>query len=270
MPINRFAPGWRISFTLLLALSGVASTAIAETCAPEPQGEGSIAGVIDARTVRLEDGRQVRLAGLAAIADMQAAETLLSRHVGRTVSLHSDNDAPDRYGRQHAVLFPAPSDTSLQVTLLAAGAAIYDGNFGGPGCKQEFTAAEASARRARMGLWGENSAHLPNAENPTDILDRVGQFVVVEGQVRSVRQAGGTNYLNFSRRWTQGFSVTIPSRSLSAFEAAGVSPSKLEGQRILVRGFVDVRTGPRIEATRPTQIEWAGTNAAGTTIGIRN
>lgn len=259
-----------MSFTLLLALSGVASTAIAETCAPEPQGEAGIAAVIDARTVRLEDGRQVRLAGLAAITDMQAAETLLSRHVGKTASLHFDNDAPDRYGRQHAVIFPAQSDTSLQVTLLAAGAAIYDGNFDEPGCRQEFTAAESLARRARIGLWREGSLHLPSAENPADILDRIGQFVVVEGQVRSVRQAGGTNYLNFGRRWTQSFSVTIPSRSLSAFEAAGVSPSKLEGQRILVRGFVDGRSGPRIEATRATQIELAGTDTAGTTLGTRN
>ena len=41
-----------------------AAPAIAAGCAFEPQGEGRVAAVIDARTFRLDDGREIRLAGI--------------------------------------------------------------------------------------------------------------------------------------------------------------------------------------------------------------
>ncbi len=41
-----------------------AAPAIAAGCAFESQGEGRVAAVIDARTFRLDDGREVRLAGI--------------------------------------------------------------------------------------------------------------------------------------------------------------------------------------------------------------
>ena len=47
-----------------LALVVTAGPAIAAGCAFEAQGEGRVAAVIDARTFRLEDGREVRLAGI--------------------------------------------------------------------------------------------------------------------------------------------------------------------------------------------------------------
>ena len=36
----------------------------AADCALEPQGEGRVVAVIDARSLRLEDGREIRLAGI--------------------------------------------------------------------------------------------------------------------------------------------------------------------------------------------------------------
>ena len=45
-----------------------AGPAIAAGCAFEPQGEGRVAAVIDARSFRLEDGREVRLAGIEPVA----------------------------------------------------------------------------------------------------------------------------------------------------------------------------------------------------------
>ena len=47
-----------------LALLVAAGPAIGAGCAFEAQGEGRVAAVIDARTFRLEDGREVRLAGI--------------------------------------------------------------------------------------------------------------------------------------------------------------------------------------------------------------
>jgi len=47
---------------LLMASSG---QTFAADCALEPQGEGRVAAVIDTRSLRLEDGREIRLVGIA-------------------------------------------------------------------------------------------------------------------------------------------------------------------------------------------------------------
>ena len=78
---------------------------------------------------------------------------------------------------------------------------------------------------------------------------------MVEGKILSVRQAGATTYLNFGRNWTRGFAVTISRRVMPAFEAAGLSLSRSKIEGLWVRGFVEARGGPRIEALRVGQIE---------------
>jgi hypothetical protein len=45
-----------------------------------------------------------------------------------------------------------------------------------------------------------------------------------------------------------------------AFEAAGIDPKSLENKRIRVRGWIEARGGPRLEALRVGQIELAGGN----------
>ena len=82
--------------------------------------------------------------------------------------------------------------------------------------------------------------------------------MLVEGKVLSVRQAGATTYLNFGRNWTRDFAVTIPRRALANLAATGLEPKALENKRIRVRGFVEARTGPRIEVLQAGQIELIG------------
>src|SRR4051812_44373774 len=84
-----------------VALLFAAAPAIAAGCAFESLGEGRVAAVIDARSFRLDDGREVRLAGIEpAIPDKTKAMAALSAIVmGRDVTLHGEDDAPDRYGR---------------------------------------------------------------------------------------------------------------------------------------------------------------------------
>jgi len=67
-------------------------------------------------------------------------------------------------------------------------------------------------------------------------------------------------YLNFGRHWTQDFTVTIAKRNQRAFITAGVDPKSLAGRNIEVRGWVEQRGGPVIEAARPDQIEIVGGN----------
>jgi endonuclease YncB( thermonuclease family) len=246
-----------------IALCGVVLVAAtaepvrAAGCSFEPQGEGRVAAVIDARTFRLQDGREVRLAGIEPVVTEAGANrppALAALVAGREVTLRGEDDAPDRYGRQPAFVFLAASDTLVQSVLLTQGDALVSSTVTNKDCASILAAAEAAARQAKRGTWADPAA-IKNAESPGDILAGLGRFTVVEGKVLSVRQAGATTYLNFGRNWTRDFAVTISRRMMPAFEAAGIALKSLENRRIRIRGWVETRGGPRIEALRAGQIE---------------
>jgi len=236
-----------------LALIGEARAA---PCAFDEQGEGRVAGIIDARSFRLADGREIKLAGIEPVSAEASRHTgaLSAVIAGRDVILRANDDTPDRYGRQTAFAFVAGEDKSVQAALLAQGEAFAAGDIADKDCAAALLAAEAAGRESKKGIWSGTSA-TKNAESAGDILAGNGRFMLVEGRVLSVRQAGATTYLNFGRNWTRDFAVTISRRMLPSFEAAGMEPKSLENRRIRVRGVIQTRTGPRIELLRPGQLE---------------
>lgn len=246
-----------------LALAVGARPAVAAGCAFDVQGAGHVAEVIDARTLRLQDGRDVSLVGIEPAASPTAntnrTAALSAIAAGREVMLRGADDTPDRYGRQPAFVFADGSDIPLQVALLTQGEALVSATVTDKDCAAALAAAEAEARQARRGIWADPSA-IKNTESPGDILAGIGRFTVVEGKVLSVRQAGTTTYLNFGRNWTRDFAVIIPKRAMAAYEAAGIVLKSLENRRIRVRGWIEARGGPRIEALRVGQIEVLGQN----------
>ncbi len=156
-------------------------------------------------------------------------QALTSLLAGRDVTLRGTDDTPDRYGRQGALIFVGESDAPVQAMLLAQGDALVSAEIADKDCAAALMAAEAEARRQKKGNWADPSA-IKNAESPDDILAGIGRFMVVEGKVLSVRQAGAMTYLNFGRNWTRGFAVTISKRTLPAFENAGITLKSLENQ----------------------------------------
>jgi hypothetical protein len=118
-------------------------------------------------------------------------------------------------------------------------------------------AVEAPARQNKGGLWADSAYAIRASDDLPGLLDRRGRFTVAEGKVVSVRESGGTIYVNFGRVWSRNLTVTILGRNRRAFEAAGIDPKKLKGARLRVRGFIEERGGPRIDAARPEQIEIA-------------
>jgi endonuclease YncB( thermonuclease family) len=244
---------------LLCGISlGATAPSFATGCEFELRGEGVVSAVIDARTFRLDDGRDVRLAGVEMTPEESADHRpAIAELIGRHVILRGESEDPDRYGRQSAFVFLDPSAAPVQSELLTRGEALVSTDVVDKGCAVELAAAEATARQARRGTWA-NSSVIKNADNPDDILTRIGQFAVVEGRILSVRQAGGTIYLNFGRRWTRDFAATISRRMMSSFEALGVTQTSLENRRVRVRGWVERRGGPRIEVLRMGQIEVVG------------
>lgn len=219
--------------------------------------------MIDARTLRTDDGREVRLTGIEIpVGPGNSGPSLLhTLAVGHDITLHGGNDLPDRYGRQPAFVFIYGAETSLQTALVRAGEAVVSGNVTDQGCSSELMTSEADARAARRGVWA-NPDFIKDAGNSDKILSNIGQFTLVEGLVTSVRQVGATLYLNFGKRWIQGFAVTISRRMIASFAVGGMSPTALENRRIRVRGWIERRGGPRIEAVHPGQIELVSDNTA--------
>jgi endonuclease YncB( thermonuclease family) len=264
IPIElRVARRATLSLCGLMLVAGAAGPAIAGGCAFEAQGEGRVAAVIDARSFRLEDGREVRLAGIEPVlsekTNANRTSALSAIVAGQQVTLRGADDTPDRYGRQPAFVYLASSDTLVQGLLLSQGDALVSADVTDKDCAAVLNTAEAAARQAKRGTWADPAA-IKNTESPGDILAGIGRFTVVEGKVLSVRQAGATTYLNFGRNWTRDFAVTISRRMMPAFEAAGIVLKSLENRRIRVRGWVEARGGPRIEALRVGQIELLGEN----------
>jgi endonuclease YncB( thermonuclease family) len=258
---HRARPTPKLLLVIMFALT-FHQTANAAGCHFEQQGEGRVSEIIDGRTLRLHDGREVVLAGIeiAAVAGKATADMALASLVAdRDVTLAGESDMPDRYGRQPAFVFIAQGDRPVQHALLAQGVVVASSTIVDKGCAGDLAAAERDARLAKRGVWAQATA-IKNAESPGDILAAVGQFTLVEGRVLSVREAGTTTYVNFGRRWTQDFAVTISRRMMAVFDAAGISPKSFERRRILVRGFVERHGGPRIEVIRLGQIEVVGDN----------
>jgi endonuclease YncB( thermonuclease family) len=281
-----------LGLSLAGSLAGAAAAAPARSSVPvvpacryNVVGSGRVVSVVDGRSFALEDGREVRLAGIetpappnpgpgdggpgAASAAKAALESLV---LGRTVDLRQRQPVNDRYGRIVALISlpegteasPETAEPSIAHALIGRGFARVGANLDDPACTTELLSRERVARTQRLGLWGEPDYAIMSADNGAELVGQEGRFAVVEGKVASVRESGGLIYMNFGRRWSQALTVTILKRHERSFAAAGLQPDRLANLRLRVRGFIEERSGPRIEATRPEQIEIAqGENEKG-------
>jgi hypothetical protein len=248
--------------SVIAALFAVLATALPSAraqsaCLDATRDEGRIAALSDARTVRLDDGRMLRLAGL----ELLPGSALPAFPAGTKLRWRAFGDS-DRYGRIVALAaiaeahgaIPGGTARTLQEEILAQGAAAIGAELPDAACLAPFRAAEAAARAEKRGVWNAPSA-TKNAESVGDHAALVGQFGIFEGKVLSVREAGTTLYVNFGSRAVRALTVIVAQPRKRAVEAGGLALMSLQGRKVRVRGFVEERGGLRIEASRPEQIE---------------
>ncbi|MFN3347757.1 thermonuclease family protein [Pseudorhodoplanes sp.] len=238
---------------VLLALLTISPASAA--CGQYNLSPGEVTAIEDSRTLRLADGRTIRLAAVEWTVSPDVAKAALSElALGRPVTLRSaltSTPAPDRYGRIHAFAFVSGSETPVQYTLLERGLAIAGSRTGNESCRQALLRREGVARAS-------GNYRLHQANDPEAVLADLGRFAVVEGRVLSVRESGGTIYVNFGRRWSDDFTVTIARQDETAFKSAGLLPKSLAGRTVRVRGVIEERAGPWIEARTADQFDWDG------------
>ena len=250
-------------------------------CGTEEFPHGVVSRVIDGRTFVLDDGREVRLAAIEVPLSMAAdAQTGLAASAARDALSAVVADAQivlrraefplDRYGRTMAYAYAvrAQGVQLIQAELISGGFARVGEQVGQRECARELLRRESEARRGKAGLWNNPYYDALAAEKPADVLAQSGRFALVEGKVVSVRESGATIYINFGRRWSQDFAVTILKRNERSFKAAGIDVRGLAGHRVRVRGYIEARAAateggarrPWIEAAHPEQIEAAELN----------
>jgi len=266
---------WMAAIVVLPTEPAGAESRPSTSCRSEPGGTGKVRAITDGRSFTLDDGREIRLAGIEAPllpgpgeagtrakAGLAARAALESIIAGQNVDLRQNDMPADRYGRTTAFVYVSGGalPESVAHEMLARGFARVSAHVGERPCADELLARERAARQAKLGLWGEPYYVIVSAESGAELAAESGHFILAEGKVWSVRESGGTIYVNFGRQWSQALTVTILKRNERMFAAAGIEPKRLENRNVRVRGWVEERNGPRIEVTRPEQIEIAGRN----------
>jgi micrococcal nuclease len=231
---------------------------------------GTVAAVIDGETLKLTDGRIVRLIGAKAPAPplgwrgeepwplVEESKEALSRLAsGAAVELRYGGSRTDRHGYALAQVYVVSGATRLwlQQELVGQGLARVYSFPDNRACVKELLATEEEARSKGLGVWGSPAYRIASADD----LERLGRltqtYQLVEGRVEGVGEGAGRLYLNFTRDWRSDFTISVERKEVSTFEAAGIDLHALAGKRVRVRGWVIWRNGPMIEATHPEQIE---------------
>ncbi|UVO18547.1 thermonuclease family protein [Stutzerimonas stutzeri] len=232
-------------------VSVVCSLSVQAFCpAPERLPQVAVAQVIDGDTLRLTDGRSVRLIGLntpelgrkgrvaepLADAARNHLQQLVKASDGR-LGLRMGREARDRYGRVLAHAYDVQGN-NLEAALLAQGLGFFVAVAPNTELVDCHRAAEAQARQQHRGLWKR-----PPLRHAREI--RAGGFALVEGRVERVERNRGGLWIELDGPLV----LHVPLRDVAAFAALQAS---LRGARIEARGWV-VDRGSR---TRRDQARW--------------
>jgi endonuclease YncB( thermonuclease family) len=240
-------------FLAALLASGIAGAG----CRPTGPAElATVAAQYDGDTVRLADGRHVRLLGIDTpemnyhhgapqpFAERALARTRSLLPQGSSVRLTRDREPRDRYGRELAHAF-RPDGTSVEETLLREGLAvsfILPPNVGLADC---LLAAERDARSARRGLWA-----LPTY-SPQSAVSVVadGNYHLVRGEVTSAQRRGDWVLLKLDQR----VQLRVSRADWGRFEPA--DHLAWRGRTVVARGKLRDHDGrPQLRVWHPSQL----------------
>ncbi|WP_122315890.1 thermonuclease family protein [Pseudomonas cichorii] len=211
----------------------------AQAFCPAPQGlpVAQVQRVVDGDTLRLTDGRNVRMIGLNtpetgkngqsaepfAVAAQRRLQALVDASGGQ-VSLRLGQQAQDHYGRTLANVY-ARNGANLEAQMLGEGLGYLVAvapNVALVDCQKD---AELKARKAGLGVWRNSPVQ------PAGQIDK-GGFALISAQVRDVQRNRGGIWIEL-----QGSLVLrIAPELLAQFDSAQLE--SLQGRQIEARGWV--------------------------------
>lgn len=235
-------------------------------------GSFKIVEVVDGDTVILSSGKQVRMVGTQApklalnrknfidwpMADI-AKQELETIALGRTAKLKYGGRKIDRHHRILAHLFvknDAGEEVWLQEYMLKTGLARTYSFKDNRSCITQLLTAEATARSALKNIWGHEYYQIIDATDLKRLNEKHGTYQVIEGELRKFEHLYGQLYFNFGANYRTDFTINVGKANRMAFAQTGIDFKSLIGKKIRVRGWLEKRGGPMIEATHPEQIEF--------------
>jgi len=211
----------------------------AQAFCPAPSGLASVVvqRVVDGDTLRLSDGRSVRMIGLNtpelgkngrsdepfAVVARKRLEALVAASDGQ-VGLLPGKESKDHYGRTLAHVYGADG-ANLEAQMLAEGLGFQVAvapNVDLVACQQ---AAENSARQAGLGVW---------RQSPVLKAEQISTsgFAVLSGRVSKVQRNRGGVWIELQ----DSVVLRVAPNLLGQFDAESLE--RLEGKQIEARGWV--------------------------------
>jgi endonuclease YncB( thermonuclease family) len=211
----------------------------AQAFCPVPSGLASVVvqRVVDGDTLRLSDGRSVRMIGLNtpelgkqgrsdepfAVAARKRLEALVAASDGR-VGMLLGKESKDHYGRTLAHLYGAEG-ANLEAQMLAEGLGFLVAvapNVDLVACQQ---AAERSARQAGLGVWRQSPVLKAEQINTSG-------FAVVSGRVSKVQRNRGGVWIELQ----DSLVLRVAPNVLGQFDGAALE--RLKGKQVEARGWI--------------------------------
>lgn len=238
------------------------STAVAEACqADRIDANATVETVHDGDTIRLADGRSVRLVGINTpeLGRDGAPDEPLARRAraalidlldgNRSVGLEIAPEGTDRYDRLLAHVHTADG-RNVAATLLQRGLGWHIAvppNLGHLDC---YGRAERAAREADRGVHGE-AALAPIAA--VALGADAGGFAMVTGTIERVGTSRRAYWLDLG-----GLTLRLARADLPYFEER--DPRRWHGRTLRARGWIyQVDGQPRMNLRHPAAVEWMDT-----------
>ena len=204
---------------------------------PEQLPTARVDKVVDGDTLRLADGRSVRMIGLNtpetgkkgksaepfAEAARRRLQSLVDESAGQ-VALRIGLQGKDHYGRTLANVYDR-NGANLEAQLLSEGLGYQVAVAPNVALLDCQRSAEQAARQARRGLWRQSPVQSAGSVSR-------GGFAVLAGRVESVQRNRGGLWIELAG----GVVLRIEAKSLALFDAALLE--RLPGRTIEARGWV--------------------------------
>ncbi|MGV1013866.1 MAG: thermonuclease family protein [Methyloceanibacter sp.] len=264
------APLLVASIGLIPAVFLVTELLAASDCDLSEPETATVASVEDGETLQLTDGRVVRLIGAKAPSPplgwrgdepwplvAEAKDALSALASGSEIELRFGGRRADRHDQLLAQVFVVRDGARLwlQEALVAKGLARVYSLADNAACAGELLVRETAARDKRLGVWDSWAYRIQDARDLKRLDRLIHTYQLVEGEVVAVGEGRKWIYLNFAEDWRRDFTISVERKATPAFNAAGIDLKSLAGKRVRVRGWLQWRNGPMIEATHPEQIE---------------
>lgn len=220
-----------------------------ETPLNAPIFQDEITGMNEFPVLRAKSGHTIVLSGIERPQshgiknpDLQPImKWVANQLIGQDVIIHPSGNHFDMLGRLHAFV-KKPDQPSINMTLLKNGLTRVQLTTGFTHQSDQLFAAEAYARRHKIGLWGEGKFKRYDAN---DYQGPRKGYIIATGKITQNAKRKTYLYINFGEDWRDDFTVGIPVND-NRFDIRMIEKSFIKDKIVEIRGLIENWNGPFI------------------------